>query len=178
VQFGPLALIGLGLLGISRPFAPTPLGGQLMIGLAVVSGVGATIAIFVGMFVRRGIPPANPRWNQPWRRHPLAIAATSLLLGSGAAFVGLAIGALIACTYTDLAGAPGQQVDTVTADIHASRGCDNFDLREPQPMLHALCATPEQFDASPPGSQLVLVGKTSVLGTDVESYHPADSPPP
>jgi hypothetical protein len=148
-----------------------------MVGLGAVSGVVATIAIFIGLFVRRNLPPANPRFRQRWRRHPLVIGATALLLGAASGCLGVAIGALIACTYTDLAGAPGQQVDTVTADIHARRGCDNFDLREPQPMLHAICGTPEQFDASPPGSQLVLVGKTSALGTDVESFHPYAPPP-
>jgi hypothetical protein len=166
------------LLGVSRPFAPTPLGAEVMIGIGVVAAVAGAAAMFFALMGQRRapLPPSAPRVVRA-RRHPVVIALTSLLMGLGAGMAGVGVGALVGCTYTDLAGAPGQMTVTVEDQIHPRRGCDYFELREPKLMLHAICGTSAQFDASPAGSQLVLVGKSSPLGLDMQSFHagqPAD----
>jgi hypothetical protein len=155
---------------IAEAFLPTPLGGAISGGLAVV--VAATAAIFAG--VSHAYDPDNVTFQAVVRRSPvlantpfrmLAFAAIVLIM----TYFGTSVGFLD--WWTLAFGHPGEL--TVVADYETGgrRACSGFRPWNSPPVLWPpICASYDAREEPPPGSTLVLSGQVSAVGIHIDHF--------
>jgi uncharacterized membrane protein (DUF485 family) len=165
IAFG-LVFYGVGflnLVGLKSRFVPTPLGG------AVVSGAAVLLGLLVGgwflSLVRPWRSPADARVQRTKGQVWAIGIALFLLMGVGATTLGHGMLSVIACWYTDLEGSVGRRVVTVAG--YSGGSCKAFRIAEVDPLDDAFCAEAGYMHRHPIGSKLTLVGPTSALGSDI-----------